>query len=233
MRTAAEYKDLLRTGRWFHSLPDALQDALLAAAAVRELPAGARLFSRGDPPTGRFGLVDGAIRISAVAASGREALLTLAEPPTWIGEVAVFDRLPRTHDAIADTDATVVHVSQDGLDAILAAEPVHWRELGVLVAGKLRLTFTAMEDMALMPPATRLARRLLLMTEGYGEWYDRTRRAIAVRQEQLAMMLNLSRQTTNQLLRDLEARGLVRLAYGEIEILDLPGLRVAAEGRSL
>lgn len=227
-RTAAEYKDLLRTGRWFHAIPDTLQDALLAAGTVRELAAGARLFSRGDPPTGMFGLVDGAIRISAVSASGRESLLTLAEPPTWIGEVAVFDRLPRTHDAIADNAATVVHVPQDALDAILAAEPRHWRDLGVLVAGKLRLTFIAMEDMALMPPATRLARRLLLMTEGYGEWYDRTRRAIAVRQEQLAMMLNLSRQTTNQLLRDLEARGVVRLAYGEIEILDLPGLRAAA-----
>lgn len=227
-RTAAEYKDLLRTGRWFHAIPDPLQDALLAAGAVRELAPGTRLFSRGDPPTGMYGLVDGAIRISAVAASGREALLTLAEPPTWIGEVAVFDRLPRTHDAIADGDAVVVHVPQDALDAILAAEPRYWRELGVLVAGKLRLTFIAMEDMALMPPATRLARRLVLMTEGYGEWYDRTRRAISVRQEQLAMMINLSRQTTNQLLRELEARGVLRLAYGEIEILDLPGLRAAA-----
>ena len=227
-RPATDYKDLLRTGRWFHGIPEALQDALLAAGAVRTLRPGARLFSRGDPPSGMFALVDGAMRISAVADSGREALLTLAEPPTWIGEIAVFDRLPRTHDAIADGDATVVHVSQDALDAILAAEPRFWRDLGVLVAGKLRLTFAAMEDIALMPPATRLARRLVMMTEGYGEWYDRTRRTISVRQEQLAMMLHLSRQTTNQLLRDLESRGLVRLAYGEIEITDLAALRAAA-----
>jgi CRP/FNR family cyclic AMP-dependent transcriptional regulator len=32
----------------------------------------------------------------------------------------------------------------------------------------------------------------------------------------------------NQLLKDLEARGLVRLSYGTIEILDLDGLRRAA-----
>lgn len=41
-------------------------------------------------------------------------------------------------------------------------------------------------------------------------------------------MLGLSRQTTNQILKDLEARGALRLTYGEIEITDLGTLRQAA-----
>jgi CRP-like cAMP-binding protein len=48
-------------------------------------------------------------------------------------------------------------------------------------------------------------------------------------QEQLALMLAISRQTTNQILKELEAQGIVRLTYGEIEILDLPRLRQAAQ----
>ncbi|MNY81824.1 hypothetical protein D3C86_2235990 [compost metagenome] len=51
-------------------------------------------------------------------------------------------------------------------------------------------------------------------------------------QEQLAMMLSLSRQTTNQILKDLEAQGALRLTYGEIEILDLDLLQHAAQGKS-
>ncbi|MNT94427.1 Bacterial regulatory protein, gntR family [compost metagenome] len=43
-------------------------------------------------------------------------------------------------------------------------------------------------------------------------------------QEQLAQMLGLSRQTVNHALRELEARGLLRLEYGGIELLDLPAL---------
>jgi DNA-binding transcriptional regulator LsrR (DeoR family) len=39
------------------------------------------------------------------------------------------------------------------------------------------------------------------------------------------MMLNLSRQTANQLLKELEAQGMVKLAYGEVEIIDLSALR--------
>jgi len=41
-------------------------------------------------------------------------------------------------------------------------------------------------------------------------------------------MLSLSRQTTNALLKDLQAQGIVRLGYGEIEILDAQRLREAA-----
>jgi len=51
---------------------------------------------------------------------------------------------------------------------------------------------------------------------------------ITVRQEQLAMMLSLSRQTTNQILRDLEERGIAHLTRGEIEILNFEQLRAAA-----
>ncbi len=50
------------------------------------------------------------------------------------------------------------------------------------------------------------------------------RRVIALSQEQLSQMLSISRQTTNQILKDLEARQLVRVQRGEVEIIDLAGL---------
>ena len=84
----------------------------------------------------------------------------------------------------------------------------------------------ALEEMSLLPAAPRLARRLLMMAEGYGE--TGPRRVLHLAQEQLALMLGLSRQTTNQILKDLEARGALRLTYGEIEITDLRTLRQAA-----
>jgi Mn-dependent DtxR family transcriptional regulator len=41
-------------------------------------------------------------------------------------------------------------------------------------------------------------------------------------------MLSLSRQTTNQILKDLQGQGIVNLKYGEIEILDAQRLRMLA-----
>ncbi len=227
-RNAARYEGLLRTGRWFDGLPDALRQAILRVARVRTLEAGERLFSRGDALTGLYAIVEGSVRITGVTAAGKEALLTLAEPPSWIGEIAVFDRAPRTHDAIAEVKSVLVHVPQDDLDAILAAEPRYWRDLGLLVTAKLRLLFTMVEDIAALPLAVRLARRLLLMAGSYGEFHDRTRRVVDVRQEQLAMMLTTSRQTMNALLKEFASQGMIRVSYGQIEILDFDRLRAAA-----
>jgi CRP-like cAMP-binding protein len=43
-------------------------------------------------------------------------------------------------------------------------------------------------------------------------------------------LLALSRQTVNQVLKDFQARGILKVAYGEIELLDLDGLRAIARG---
>jgi CRP-like cAMP-binding protein len=230
-RSARDYQELLRSGRWFAGLPDELQQRLVDAAVLRTVAARQRLFSRGDEPDGIYAVLDGCIRVSGSSDSGREALLTMLEPPSWFGEISIFDGAPRTHDAVAETEALVLLVPRPALDLILEAQPRYWRELGLLVTSKLRLAFHFMEDMALLPIAVRLARRLTLMVEGYGEREHR-RRTVEVSQEQLAQMLSTSRQTANQLLKELEARGLIRLSYGTIEILDLDGLQRVANGET-
>lgn len=217
---------LLLTGHWFSNLPVPLQDALLNAACPLQLAPGQRLFCRGDPPCGLYAVVEGAVRVGAVSRDGKEALLTLVEAPYWFGEISLFDGQPRTHDAYAEGATRLLQIPQAGLLVLLEREPRYWREFALLMSQKLRLAFIALEDMSLLPAAPRLARRLLLMAEGYGETGER--RSLHLAQEQLALMLALSRQTTNQILKELQARGVLRLTYGEIEILDLQLLRQAA-----
>lgn len=217
---------LLRQGHWFAGLAQPLSLALLEMAQVQHLEAGQRLFRRGDKPSGLYAVIEGAVRVGAVSESGKEALLTLVEPPYWFGEISLFDGLPRTHDAFAESASTLLLLPQPDLLALLERQPQYWRDFALLMSHKLRLAFLALEDMSLLPAAPRLARRLLLIAENYGE--GEPRRVLHLAQEQLALMLSLSRQTTNQILKELEAQGIVRLTYGEIEILDLLRLRQAA-----
>ncbi|MBM7062507.1 Crp/Fnr family transcriptional regulator [Pseudomonas sp. UL073] len=224
MSDAHAYRALLLSGHWFSHLPAALQDELLGAANVRHLDHGQRLFRRGDKACGLYAVVAGSMRIGASSADGKEALLTLIEPPYWFGEISLFDNQPRTHDAYADGSCTLLNVPQAALLALLERQPQHWREFALLLSQKLRLAFIALEEMSLLPAAPRLARRLVMIAEGYGE-VSGERRVIHLAQEQLALMLAISRQTTNQILKDLEAQGILRLTYGEIEILDLAQLR--------
>jgi len=219
-----DYRELLRTGRWFAALPDELQAQLLDAAVLRVAGAGERVVGRGDEASGLYAVVDGTLRLSGQSDAGREVLHMVVEPPSWFGEMSVIDGLPRTQDVTADVASELLHVPQRALEAILAAEPRYWQHIAILMAHKLRLAMLALEDVAQVPPRVRLARRLAMLIEGYGD-HTHPRRTVELRQDQLAMMLNVSRQTTNQLLKELEALGLVRLSYGEIEIIDAAALR--------
>ncbi|MCE0464827.1 MULTISPECIES: Crp/Fnr family transcriptional regulator [Pseudomonas] len=215
----------LMTGHWYSHLPVPLQDSLLGISRVRRLSPGHRLFKRGDPPCGLYAVLEGAVRVGAVNEQGKEALLSVIEAPHWFGEICLFDGQPRTHDAVAVGQCTLLHLPQAALLALLEEQPVHWRQLALLMSHKLRLTFINLEQLSLMPAPARVAHRLLMIAEGYGE-IEATRQVLQLPQEQLALMLSLSRQTTNQILKDLQGQGILHLGYGEIEILDIERLRV-------
>ncbi len=214
----------LLAGHWYSHLPAELQNSLLGMSRVRRLVPGHRLFQRGDPPCGMYAVLEGAVRIGAVNEQGKEALLSVVEAPHWFGEICLFDGQPRTHDAVSVGQCTLLHLPQAPLMAFLQEHPVYWRDIARLMSHKLRLTFINLEHLSLMPAPVRVANRLLMIAEGYGE-IEPARRVLQLPQEQLALMLSLSRQTTNQILKDLQAQGIVQLAYGEIEILDIERLR--------
>ena len=230
MSTPSAYLPVLQSGRWFAHLPPDFAQPLLAMAQVRHLQTGEVLFLRGDSPCGLYAVVRGAVSISGTggrADEARAALLIRLEPPHWFGEISVFDNSARTHDAQATEPTTLLHIPHERLQAWLQAHPQHWHALALLLTDKLRSAFVAMEELALLPAPQRLARRLVMMAEGYGQWTaeGRSRRVLSISQEQLSLMLAISRQTTNQILKDLESRHLVRVQRGELEILDLAALR--------
>jgi CRP-like cAMP-binding protein len=200
------YLPILRSGRWFSALQPRFADLLLELAQPRSLETGEALFLRGDAlEGGLFAVVRGSIGFSGVGGQSehaREALLTRMGPSTWFGEIALFDGSPRTHDAHAMEPSVVLQVPRQPLLDWLQQHPAHWHDMGVLMSGRMRAAFAALEDLALLPAPQRLARS----------------------QVALARMLSISRQTTNLLLQGLQARGLIRVQRGEIEILQWQAL---------
>jgi CRP-like cAMP-binding protein len=219
---------LLARSAWFRSAPAAMQAELIEAGRIERLVAGQRLFTRGDSDDGLYCVLDGLMRIGAASSTGKEALLAVIEPVNWFGEIALFDNRPRTHDAYAERDCELFHVPRAALVGLLERTPAYWHVFGLLLTQKLRLAFDAIEEAALLPAAQRVARRLLLMAGGYGE-PGALRRVLKVPQEDLAMMLALSRQTINQVLKQFETQGALKLGYAEIEITDARKLGALAE----
>lgn len=221
-------RELLRSDIWFSQVPQAMADALLSQALIKTLRDGETLFRRGEAVDGLYAVLEGGLHITGVTRDGREAVLSLIEAPMWFGEIALFDRLPRTHDAVAEGATTLLFLPLSALDALLDANPIYWRHFGVLMAFKVRMAFIALEDLAIVQPAERLARRLVWLTYCAVTGGEMGRRRLTIKQTQLALMMSLSRQTVNQLLRALEQRGVIRLSYGLIDVLDTQALVDAA-----
>lgn len=222
--TAVLHDDL-----WFAHCPGELREALLRLARPLRLAPGEALFARGQAAEGLCCVLRGALRVGAVQADGSETVLAFIEPGQWFGEISLIDGRPRTHDAVADGATELLLVPQAALLAWLQEHPAHWRPIAELACAKLRMLFGVLEDIAHLPLEGRLARRLWLLAHGYGARSGPPRQLLRLPQEQLALMLGVSRQSANKALRTLEARGLIALHYGGIELLDLPALAALGE----
>ena len=84
----------------------------------------------------------------------------------WLGETALFEQTPRTHDAKASGATCVVHLGQGALEPLLQAFPVLWKDFGQLLTSKARLGLQMIEDLTTLPVKTRRAARLLKLADG-------------------------------------------------------------------
>lgn len=228
----AAWREVLLADTWFAGVPLPLRTALLRLGRVQALGPGQALFGRGQVAEGLCCVLEGALRVGAVQADGSESVLAFVEPGQWFGEISLIDGQPRTHDAVADGPTTVLQVPQPALLTWLAEHPAHWQAIAQLACAKLRMLFGVIEDIAHLPLEGRLAKRLWLVAHGYGGRSGAPRWVLNLPQEQLALMLGVSRQSANKALRALEARGLIALRYGGIELRDLAGLAALGEASS-
>ena len=223
------YRSQLETTPWFRGLPVELRDYLISHASLLTLEKGQSLYRRGEQSYGLYAVLGGALAIGTVGLDGKEALLAVLGPTAWVGEISMFDGLPRPNDATAVSRTLLLHVPGAALQDLLDSAPRYWRDFALLMAQRLRVSFENAEAMTLLPAAQRVANRLLMIASGYGG-LNASQSRIRVSQDSLASMVSLSRQTTNQLLRNLESQRIVSLKSGEITILDFDRLRAASLG---
>ena len=89
----------------------------------------------------------------------------------------------------------------------------------------MRLLSAYVLDATLEDLLHRLARRLLQVARPGEDAVP----AVRLSQAELSLMLGVSRQTINKLLKQFEDEGLVELRYGAVRLSDLPGLHRLAD----
>ena len=226
-------KGLFATGTWFARLPDVVQDELMLAGRQRHLPAGATLFRVGDQPTGLHGLLGGDLHIIGSASNGHEMLMAIHRTGDWMGFLTCIDRQAHPLSAIAAVDCSIFSVPPTAIARIFERDVATFR---LLLAPELRVgrrNYRWLVEMAMRPTLQRIAERLVDL----GRWTHGERTGPVspienVSQEALAAATNVSRQTMNSALHELEALGLIKTGYGRIDIIDSRGLDALANSET-
>lgn len=189
------------------------------------------LSSRGQPASEWIGVAKGTVRVSSVSLSGKQITLTYVEPGTWFGDISLFDGLPRTHDAHAHGETTLLVVRKPDFMELLHQHVELYDALLRLNCRRLRLMFNVIEDLNTLPLAARLAKQLLLLARSYGiPQGHEIRIGLQLAQEDLAQLLGASRQRVNQELKAFEREGIVRIEPTRLVVLSKDKLMAMAEG---
>ncbi len=206
---------LTRIG-WFARMEAPLHADLIARGRHRRCAAGEWAWGEGDEETGLAAVLSGAMHLYLQAPGGREVLFGMLPAGSVFGQSAVLGGGPRLVTAIAATDAELFVLSDRALRETAAGHPMLWRDLSRLVYGQLRGALQGWAETVGLTPRELMISRLLTIAPDDG--------GIALPQATLAEMVGASRKAVNGWLKALEARGLVALGYGRIELLNRAGL---------
>lgn len=221
---------VLMTNDWFDALPELVRRDVHARSQKRILAAGERLFTRGDRSDGVYGVLKGSVRVSGISGDGQETILDFYGPGSWFGEVSTLNGLPRGHDAKAYMPTTLLHVSPDNLEHLLATHPAFSRALLRLEAQRLHILLAALEQYSVQSIEQRLASRLLMLAGPYGVSSSQGLKIeLHLPQETLAQLVGVTRQRINQILKDWHREGLIDHQYGHVTLLDKARLEKLAQ----
>jgi CRP-like cAMP-binding protein len=220
-----EIEEALRGSFLFPLLGPSERDRFIAAAHPRSWRAGAAIFVMDDPGTSRMLVRTGAVRIGYPTPEGRTFLLAELGPGAVFGEIALLDGGPRSADATAATDCTLLAFERrDFLPLLEHNWPLAEAVLRV-ICGRLRSADAHIADLAFSDLPGRLAKTLIARAHpapGVGP------HTVTDTQGALAAMVGGSREAVNRCLRKWQKDGLVAIGDGRIVLPDPEALAEAA-----
>jgi CRP-like cAMP-binding protein len=216
-RCGFDKRAILQNHPIFGGLGAELLDRLSSYAIPQTVKRGKTIFARGDPGTSLFALCSGGVKISAPSPGGKDALFNLITDGAIFGEIAVLDGLPRTADAIATTDCSLMVIERRHFISLVHERPEFALKLIEILCGLLRHTTEQLEDVMFLDLPGRLAKALLHLAEQSKP--NPQGRKIALTQRDIGDMIGMSRESTNKQLRTWEKRNWIRLERGGIVLV--------------
>ena len=132
-----EGTELLQDLTLFRNLPTALLRPLQDAAVKRSFAAGEAIFRHGEAPDFFYVVESGLVDVAVPAQAG-EIVVASFEPGSFFGELAVFDRQPRSAGARAVADTSLICIPLRSMAELVESHAPAARQFISAMALRLR-----------------------------------------------------------------------------------------------
>jgi len=224
--------ELLSTFPILNPLPADVLSQLAKQSSLQKYSRRAIVLNAGAIEENLCFLFEGRLQGVDFTIDGREVGLYFVEPGSFCGELGLFDRGPQPEYVIALTAAVVIMVPMENIRRLLPNNPGIVNGLGAKLAARVR-QMTQQRTLLGLPNITqRVCCQLWLLVPAEDK-QDKTEARITnpPTHMEIAIMLNISRETVTRVFQTLQKRQIVK-RDGPIcmRVIDLQSLKSFAEG---
>ena len=200
-----------------HPVIDEHELVELAADGPIRIDSGAALISEGEPVDAVYLIRSGEVEVYR-RGQGRRTVMQIMRKGDLLGFVPTLQGRPARYNARAITPVQVLRLRPDALTWLLQARPTMSRRFLVYLAGLLERMGQRVEELSGAGLRARVAALLLDETDGGPG-------TIRLPQSTLADLLGASRSSVNRILKELEADGMLRVRYRQVNVVDAAAVR--------
>jgi CRP/FNR family cyclic AMP-dependent transcriptional regulator len=208
---------------WLHALDRHERAAITADLKVVHIATGELLCRVGRPVTYWFGVIDGLLKMSNDTSLGIPITFTGMPPGGWFGEGTVIKREAYRYNIQALRKSVVAGLGVESFHWLLDRSIPFNRFITQQLNERLGQFIAAREIDRMSSADARVARSLAALF--HPVLYPGVGSLLRITQQELGYLVGLSRQRVNEALRALQHKGLIRIEYGGVRVLDLEGLR--------
>ncbi|HEX8160792.1 MAG TPA: Crp/Fnr family transcriptional regulator [Pyrinomonadaceae bacterium] len=207
-----------------------MESISVASRAIRK-GRGQFVFMPGDRADCVYILKKGRIKLSVLAASGKEIAIDIIQPGEMFGEFALVDERSRSNMTQALDDVVAAALDKRDFVRLLESLPKLALNYIRMVGDRRRRMEKKLSDITSKDVAARVCELLHELTAGGGPARPSGQESLVpLMHHDIASLIGASRQTTTSVLNDLERRGIIELGRGWVRVKCLKNLQTYAGG---
>ena len=222
----------IQNSRMLKHLDERTVEAVARGSALATFAPGEILHEAGDPMDAVTFVSQGRVKVYRLSREGKQQTIALLGPGDAFGEIGLVDRGAQDLYVEALDEVVVCRASRDAFLRLCSRDPALALRLAEAMGEKLQEARERIADFAFRDVRGRVAHLVLTLLERQRRLTgsdDVDRIVPGLTHRELADLIGTRRESVTVALNALEREGLIRVEDRTLNVVDVAGLREAAE----